>query len=173
MKKIILPSLALWGILWGLFACATVPENSSAQDDSSPEETLLVSPEEGDSPFSEEGRLFEDAGLGFTGPSEQEFCLFLNREELLRYISPEDLFREIDFSREMVLACFMGEKPSGGYMNRIVHIEEGTETLTVYVEVTEPAPGDLVAQMVTSPWHGVVTELSDKSIEWSQIRADD
>ncbi len=115
---------------------------------------------------------FEEAGIGFTGPPKKEYLAFYTPGEMAPHIGQKDLFREIDFTREMVLACFMGEQSSGGYMCRITSLEEGDESITAYVELTEPAPGDLVAQMLTSPWSAVAVKRSEKKIQWIEVRAE-
>ncbi len=116
-------------------------------------------------------RGFEEAGIGFTGPADKEYRSFFSWDEMAAYIPPEDMFTPIDFSTDMVLACFMGEKPTGGYMNLITRLEESSDSLTVYVQIEKPREGDLVAQMVTYPWYAVVTEITDKKIVWDEIRA--
>jgi len=69
-----------------------------------------------------------------------------------------------------VLACFMGEQSSGGYMCRVIRLEESSEMITAYVEISEPLPGDLVAQMITRPWSAVAVPLSGKKITWTEVR---
>jgi hypothetical protein len=167
MKKIV---LLMWVTF--LFGCVSSPEREAGLDSFSEENRGSYT----DNPLDYidlygNGRPFEEVGIGFNGPMESEYLLFRSKEDLLRYIPEEDLFYDIDFTCEMVLACFMGEEPTGGYMNRIAAIDESSDHLTVYVEISEPLHGDIVAHMVTSPWHAVVTELSDKTIGWSEFKA--
>jgi hypothetical protein len=58
----------------------------------------------------------------------------------------------VDFARETVLAVFLGTRPTGGYGLDVrgVTIEGGD--LFVDLVVTEPAPGAVVTQALTSPW---------------------
>ncbi|MDC7220550.1 MAG: protease complex subunit PrcB family protein [Spirochaetales bacterium] len=156
-----------------LFSCLSTPDKggwegiSARGSRSVPDESVH---EGSDMPSHLSQKDFEEVGIGFNGPADQEYLVFHSYRELDPYIPREDLFREIDFEKEILLAAFMGEQPTGGYMNRISSLEEGSETLTVYIEIIEPAPGDFVAQMITSPWHVVVTARSEKSPRWTEIK---
>jgi len=59
----------------------------------------------------------------------------------------------IDFAREGVLAVYMGQRPTAGYglalHDPTVAIAGGVGTVVVRFE--EPAPGAMVAQVLTSP----------------------
>ena len=151
------------------------PEDSSlAEESAKVEKGLAETVTQGESPESSsllQEREFEEAGIGFTGPAVKEYRSFFSWDEMAAYIPPEDMFTPIDFSTDMVLACFMGEKPTGGYMNLITRLEESSDFLTVYVQIEKPREGDLVAQMVTYPWYAVITEITDKKIVWDEIRA--
>ncbi len=61
----------------------------------------------------------------------------------------------IDFSREMVVAVFMGEKPSGGYGIAITRIEADYENQQLRITVHErnPPPNTLSTQALTQPYH--------------------
>lgn len=59
----------------------------------------------------------------------------------------------IDFNETMVIAVFAGTKPSAGYSVEIARIQgrEG-EVVVTYLDHA-PRPGDMVAQMLTQPFH--------------------
>jgi len=59
----------------------------------------------------------------------------------------------VDFSQRMVVAVFLGSRPSGGYRVEITGVR--TENGVMVVEWTErrPDPGQAAAQVMTSPAH--------------------
>jgi hypothetical protein len=62
----------------------------------------------------------------------------------------------VDFSRQMVLAAFMGRKPTGGYTIQITRVVAENGTITVTVRETAPSPNTPVIQALTHPFHIVV-----------------
>ena len=58
----------------------------------------------------------------------------------------------VDFSKEMVVAVFMGSRPSAGYGVRIVSAEPRDGALIVRYAESRPAPGTMTAQVLTSPY---------------------
>jgi hypothetical protein len=59
----------------------------------------------------------------------------------------------VDFVAALVIAVFAGQRPTGGYGVQILDIESrGAETVVSY-EVTAPAPGVMVSQVHTAPFH--------------------
>jgi hypothetical protein len=62
----------------------------------------------------------------------------------------------VDFSRQMVLAAFMGRKPTGGYTVQITRVVAENGTITVTVRETAPSPNTPVIQVLTHPFHIVV-----------------
>ncbi len=61
----------------------------------------------------------------------------------------------VDFSRETVLAVFMGSQPSGGYSVRVTGMEQTGNNIYVDVAFGSPAPGSMSTQALTSPWQFV------------------
>lgn len=59
----------------------------------------------------------------------------------------------VDWSKEMVVAVFMGSRPSAGYAVEIVAAEERGGELVVKYRATRPAPGTVSAQILTAPYH--------------------
>jgi hypothetical protein len=59
----------------------------------------------------------------------------------------------IDFSREMVIAAFMGEQRTGGFSIEIQKVEDKGGLLKVLVQRTVPAPERPVLQVLTQPYH--------------------
>jgi hypothetical protein len=62
----------------------------------------------------------------------------------------------VDFSREIVLAVFAGERRTGGYEVTITAVEaRGGGVLVTYREA-KPAPGIFLIQQLTHPYHFVI-----------------
>jgi hypothetical protein len=59
----------------------------------------------------------------------------------------------VDFTKQMVLAVFLGSRPSGGYQVQISGVRVDGDTLVVQWRETAPGPGQLAAQVLTSPSH--------------------
>ena len=59
----------------------------------------------------------------------------------------------VDFRREMVVAVFLGTRPTGGYSVEIATIEsKGNETVVIY-RAEEPPRDAMATQALTSPAH--------------------
>lgn len=73
----------------------------------------------------------------------------------------------IDFGASMVVAVFLGQRPSAGYGVEISQVDHvpgaGDEPASLMVRAVEtgPAPGAAVAQVVTSPFHVVQVERAE------------
>lgn len=59
----------------------------------------------------------------------------------------------VDFSRDMVVALFMGERRTGGHEIEVMRIERGDAGLAVHYRSKGPAPGDMASQALTQPFH--------------------
>jgi hypothetical protein len=58
----------------------------------------------------------------------------------------------VDFSRETLVAVFMGPKPTGGFGLAIRGVTFEGGDLFVALDLQEPRPGSMVTQSLTSPW---------------------
>jgi protease stability complex PrcB-like protein len=58
----------------------------------------------------------------------------------------------IDFTKEIVVGVFAGQRPTGGYRVQITSIERSDAGLTVVYDVTQPAKDAMVTQALTSPF---------------------
>jgi len=92
-------------------------------------------------------------------------------EKLWRAYSGTPRDREIapppvDWSKEMVLAAFMGSRTTGGYRVQIQGAEEVAGKLVVTVTERKPGPGDIVAQAFTTPYHVVAVKKSALPVQW-------
>jgi PrcB C-terminal len=59
----------------------------------------------------------------------------------------------VDFSKEMVVAVFMGSRPTAGFSVEIVAAVERDGKLVVSYKEAQPAPGGITAQVLTAPYH--------------------
>ena len=66
----------------------------------------------------------------------------------------------VDFTREMVVAVTMGKQRTGGYSIEITQAEVSGQQFLVTVKKRVPAPGAMVTQAFTSPFHFAAVPLS-------------
>ncbi|NJK45317.1 MAG: protease complex subunit PrcB family protein, partial [Pleurocapsa sp. SU_196_0] len=58
----------------------------------------------------------------------------------------------VDFARSRIVTVFLGQKPTGGYGMRVLNSSVEAGTLRLQIETTEPAPGAILTQALTSPY---------------------
>jgi len=68
---------------------------------------------------------------------------------------------KIDFSKDMVVAVFMGSRPNAGFSTAVVSATAAAGVLMVRYSETRPAPGTLAAQILTFPYHIVAIPKAD------------
>src|SRR4030095_2763552 len=59
----------------------------------------------------------------------------------------------VDFGNEIVVAIFLGEKPSGGYGIEIIGAEPSDGAVIISFNEKGPRPGDIQIQAFTQPFH--------------------
>jgi hypothetical protein len=67
--------------------------------------------------------------------------------------SPGQPAPSVDFQKEMVVGVFLGSRPTAGYVVHIVRITEEKGELRIEYRERRPAPGAIVAQVITMPFH--------------------
>ncbi|MDJ0645429.1 MAG: protease complex subunit PrcB family protein [Flavobacteriaceae bacterium] len=72
----------------------------------------------------------------------------------------------IDFSKEMVVACFDQQRNTGGFGIEIKSIIEKDDKVLVVIERTAPGPTDFATMILTQPYHLVKIPLNDKEFEF-------
>jgi hypothetical protein len=77
----------------------------------------------------------------------------------------------VDFAREMVLAFFLGEKPTSGYTATITEVLQLQDKLRVKVAVETPPPGSFLLQVLTQPFHIVRLPRYDLPVEFVEVEA--
>jgi hypothetical protein len=71
-------------------------------------------------------------------------------------VQPVPSLPDVDFTKNMVIAVFMGEKNTGGYGIHVSKIEETNNNVYIELEETVPSSGTIVSQSFTQPYHIVV-----------------
>ena len=75
---------------------------------------------------------------------------------------------DVDFKRDMLVAIFLGEQPTGGFEVKITTVEEDEQGLKVFYKIIEPNPDFMVIQMLTAPVHMLAVPARDSEIEFIQ-----
>jgi hypothetical protein len=70
----------------------------------------------------------------------------------------------VDFSKEMVLGAFAGERLTAGYVVTIQNVQPRGTQLLVNVREASPGPGGVAAQVLTQPFHLVRTPQRNEEI---------
>ncbi len=73
--------------------------------------------------------------------------------ELTRDFSPALSLPVVDFSREIVIAVFMGECRTSGYSTHITRVEENPGYIKGLVSEERPSVGAITLQVLTYPYH--------------------
>jgi hypothetical protein len=75
----------------------------------------------------------------------------------------------VDFSREMVVGIFDGSRPSAGYGVQIVGTRVDQGTLVVQYQEARPGRDDIVAQMITSPYHLIAVPTRPGAVRFEKL----
>jgi len=92
---------------------------------------------------------------------QQEWVALWARHTSIRDKSPPA--QEIDFSAEMVVALFLGQKSTGGYSVEITRAGLDGSNLRFYYRERSPTPGAMVTQALTQPYHLVRLSRSEST----------
>ena len=99
-------------------------------------------------------QITQSAHCGLTAPGHVHLT---SREEVQRLealpgrnLSLETL-KTVQFEREHIVLAAIGQKPTGGYSVTLDSSEIRSGTLKLTVRVSEPAPGTMVTQALTTP----------------------
>jgi hypothetical protein len=82
-------------------------------------------------------------------------------------VTPKPTAPEIDFSKEMVIATFMGTKASGGFSTEITRVVNSDEKVVVYVNEVSPGENCRVTFALSAPYHVIKVPKTEKVIEFS------
>jgi hypothetical protein len=75
----------------------------------------------------------------------------------------------VDFTREMVVAVFMGSRPTGGFSVEIVSAAERGGEIVVGYRERLPSADAMTAQVLTSPYHIAAIPKSEKAVRFEKI----
>ncbi len=89
---------------------------------------------------------------------------------LWRAHAGEDPSPPVDFSTRMVVAVFMGTKPTGGYSIEVTSARRETGTIVVSYTEKTPAAGAMLAQVLTAPFHIVTLPLDATPVRFESAR---
>ncbi len=149
--------LPIMVIIFLASACASPTEVDDDADLDNDNEQELVG----------QGLEFETLAHNFDSRYEEEMFYVIKDEETFVNLwenTLEEATIEVNFDEQMVLAIFMGEKPSGGYGIEITHVIETDNAIEVTAIETVPGEEDMVTMALTYPSHVIVLEKSDKNV---------
>ena len=75
----------------------------------------------------------------------------------------------VDFTTQMVVAVFLGSRPSGGYQAEITGISTDGDVLVVRWAERRPGPGQVAAQVMTSPSHLVTVPRHQGDVRFEKV----
>jgi hypothetical protein len=75
----------------------------------------------------------------------------------------------VDFSREMVLAAFLGSQSNGGYGISVSAVQDEPDGLRVRLSVKRPRPGAIVSTASTAPFVLVAVPRTDKPVRFEGL----
>ena len=95
--------------------------------------------------------------------------------QVYRTRSPAPPMPELSFEDGIVLAAFMGRKPTGGYSVTVETVRLGEKEIVVELRRRSPGPDEIVTQALTAPYHLVWLELGepDTPVRFSDCSVDD
>lgn len=76
---------------------------------------------------------------------------------------------KVDFAKEMVVAVFMGSRPTAGFGVEIVGTAVRDGTLVVSYREALPPPGAITAQIITSPAHIVAVAKHAGTVRFEKL----
>lgn len=85
--------------------------------------------------------------------------------------APDRPMPTIDFTREMLVAVFMGSRPNAGYSTAVVSTTAAAGVLMVRYSETKPSAGAVTAQILTFPYHIVAIPKADvKDVRFEKVQ---
>lgn len=77
--------------------------------------------------------------------------------------------KDIDFSKEMVVGVFLGEKPTGGYSVEITDVSIQKDYIEFLIKINEPDSGEIVTEAITSPYRIIKLKRFDMEFVFNII----
>lgn len=113
-------------------------------------------------------QITQSAYCGLTGPGVSQARASAEREALLDVVGQNiatGVIRQVNLDQEALVIVTLGQKPTAGYSVGLESASRENKTLKLVMTVTEPAPGMMVAQVITSPC--VVLAVADEG--WQRL----
>ena len=77
----------------------------------------------------------------------------------------------VDFSKEMVVAVFMGSRPTAGFSTAIISATAANGALNVRYSESRPPAGGVTAQVLTFPYHIAAIPKADvKDVKFEKVQ---
>ena len=89
--------------------------------------------------------------------------------KLYRAHAPDKQPPAVDFSRDMVLAVFLGSRPTAGFGVEIIGTKEVNGALVVQYRQTQPPPGAITAQVITTPYQMVAVPARAGDVKFEKV----
>ncbi len=83
-------------------------------------------------------------------------------------VDPKPALPAVDWSKEMLLAVFMGERSTGGYRIAVKEAREADGKLVVTVTEQSPGFGGATIQVLTAPYQMVAVKRSSLPVDWKR-----
>jgi len=113
----------------------------------------------------------------YSQQKEASYMVFKNLVAWQKFSeSDSDIYSEhpdidmTDFSSNMLVAVFIGEKPTAGYSVEITEIDKGTDKIIVKYKINAPAKDSITAQVLTHPYCIKATATSTLPVEFQEIQ---
>jgi hypothetical protein len=74
---------------------------------------------------------------------------------------------KVNWSKEMVIALFMGERPTGGFQTAVKSVTTSAKEILVSYEETAPAPDAVTIQALTQPYTVAVIPRSNLPVRFT------
>lgn len=85
-------------------------------------------------------------------------------EKLHSNIVPQPKPPIIDFSKNVMIVIFSGEKPTGGYSVSVSSIKESSNSLFVFIKESRPGQNCQVTQAITKPYTIIQTDFFEGEV---------
>jgi hypothetical protein len=76
----------------------------------------------------------------------------------------------VDFSREMVVAVFLGSRPTAGFTVEIAGYRDSGNDVTVLYREMAPSRDTITAQVIVSPYHLVVIPRRAGTVSFEKLK---
>lgn len=90
-------------------------------------------------------------------------------ETLWRTHAPGRQVPKIDFAKQMVVAVFLGSRPTAGYLAQITGVRRDGDALVVQWSEVRPGQGAMSAQVMTAPSHMVVIPRHEGAVRFEKL----